>query len=117
MQYKGGCHCGKVKYEVEADLETAKIIACNCSHCHAKGLVLTFVTPDKFRLLSGEGDLSNYQFNTKRIHHLFCKHCGVQSFSRGTNRAGEEMKAINVRCLDGVDLNSLTLTQVNGKDF
>ena len=112
---KGGCHCGKVRYEVETNLE--KVIECNCSHCYDKGLLLTFVPVDKFTLLSGESNLTEYQFNTGRIKHLFCKTCGVQSFSRGQNKAGESLIAINVRCLDDVDQSKLTLTPVDGKSY
>src|SRR6185436_22441 len=115
MKYTGGCHCGKVRYEVETDL--AKVIECNCSHCYMKGLLLTFVPVEKFKLLSGEEDLQNYKFNKKVIHHLFCRNCGVESFGRGQNSAGEKLVAINVRCLDNLDPKSLTLTPVNGKDF
>jgi hypothetical protein len=112
MKYTGGCHCGKVRYEVETELE--RVIECNCSHCHKKGLILNFVDQDKFRLLSGEDNLTEYQFNQKKIRHLFCKDCGVQSFSRG---AAMPKVAINVRCLDDLDLKTITITPFNGKDI
>jgi hypothetical protein len=117
QKYTGHCHCGKVQYEVEMDLATATIIECNCSHCHAKGFLLTFVPPEQFTLLSGEESLTEYRFNNKRIAHLFCKVCGVESFARGQKRDGTPMIAINVRCLDEVDTKSLNITSVNGKDF
>jgi hypothetical protein len=110
--YKGGCHCGAVRYEVETDL--AKVLECNCSHCRAKGLLLNFVDKDKFKLLTGAEHLTEYQFNKKSIRHLFCNICGVQSFSEGVVFP---KAAINVRCLDGVELSSLTLTPFNGKDI
>lgn len=110
--YTGGCHCGAVKYEVETDL--AKNIECNCSHCHKKGLVLTFVDKDKFKLLSGAENLQEYTFNKKAIRHLFCKTCGVQSFAEGVTFP---KVSINVRCLDGVDPKDLTITPYNGKDL
>jgi len=113
--HKGGCHCGAVSYEVETDLAT--IISCNCSHCAIKGLLLTFVTADKFTLLSGEEMLTDYRFNKKKIAHLFCKVCGVQSFGRGTNKEGVPTAAINVRCLGGVDLEKLNITPVDGKNW
>jgi hypothetical protein len=113
--YKGGCHCGAVAYEVETDL--AKVIECNCSHCHKKGMVLAFVEPEKFKLLSGESAQQEYRFNTKKIQHLFCTACGVQSFARGRNQKDEDLVCVNVRCLDGVDLAALEITKVNGKDF
>ena len=114
-KYKGGCHCGAVAYEVETDL--AKAIECNCSHCRNKGVVLNFVEPGKFALLSGESAQQEYRFNTERIQHLFCATCGVQSFARGRNQKGEEVVCVNLRCLDGVDLAALEITKVNGRDF
>ncbi|MDB5195066.1 MAG: Gfa-like protein [Parcubacteria group bacterium] len=114
--YTGGCHCGKFRYEVDTDLE--KVIECNCSHCHMKGLVLSFISPEQFRLTKGEeAEATEYLFNKKKIHHLFCPVCGVQSFAWGTNSEGNVMRCVNVRCLDDVDLKTLTITAVNGKDY
>jgi hypothetical protein len=113
--YKGGCHCGAVRYEVEADL--SHVIECNCSHCSAKGLLLTFVPRTQFKLLSGEDKLTEYRFHHKTIAHMFCKICGVQSFAYGQKKDGTPTVAINVRALDGVDIKSLNLTPVNGKDY
>lgn len=112
-KYTGGCHCGAVRYEVETDL--AHTIVCNCSHCEKKGFVLAFVPATHFALLSGEDKLTEYRFNTKKIAHLFCKTCGVQSFGRGVNEKGEATVAINVRCLDDVDLSTLHPSKFDGK--
>lgn len=113
--YGGGCHCGRVRFEAATDL--AQVLSCNCSICTKRGLLPTFVSPQRFKLLSGGGDLANYQFASKNIHHLFCPDCGVEPFARGTAPDGSEMVAINVRCLDDVDLATLTLTAVDGKSF
>ena len=110
--YTGGCHCGKVRYEVETDLK--KIIACNCSHCAVKSLLLNFVDKDKFKLLSGGEDLIDYRFNKGTIRHLFCRVCGVESFAEGVTFP---KASINVRCLERVDLESLTIEPYNGKDY
>lgn len=113
--YAGGCHCGRVRYEVTTDL--AMVMACNCSHCSKRGLLLTFVTPDKFAAMAGDGGLADYRFNKKAIHHLFCPTCGIESFARGTAPDGKEMVAINVRCLEGVDVNALSPVPFNGRDM
>lgn len=113
--HAGGCHCKKVRFEVETDLET--VISCNCSNCQIRGLMLTFVTPARFRLLSGEADLLDYQFNKKVIHHMVCTSCGVEPFGRGTAPDGTEMVAVNIRCLDDVDLGAITPTPVDGRSF
>ena len=111
--YAGGCHCGKVRYEATTDL--GRVISCNCSICSKKGLLLVFVKPDQFRITAGEGDLTEYRFNKKKIQHLFCPVCGIQSFARGSAPDGQPMYAVNVRCLDDVDVSSLILTPFDGK--
>lgn len=109
----GGCHCGAVRFEVTTDL--AQVIRCNCSLCSMRGWLLTFAPAESFRLVSGEESLVDYQFNKKVIHHLFCKVCGVESFGRGLGPGGKEMCAVNVRCLDGVDLTQLSPRDFDGK--
>ena len=103
--YQGSCHCGNVKYEVEADLK--EVLEGNCSICKRTGALLAFVGADKFKLKSGDQKLTDYQFNKKNIHHLFCPTCGVRSFARGAKPDGTQMVAINARCLEGVDATKL----------
>jgi hypothetical protein len=111
--YRGGCHCGKVAYEVDLALEQA--ISCNCSICRARGAILAFAPAEQFRLLSGEGDLQDYRFNTHKIGHLFCKTCGVGAFAMGERPVdGASMRAINLRCVEGVDLDTLPIHQFDG---
>lgn len=111
--YTGGCHCGAVRYRVSMKLEGA--LTCNCSICSKTGTMLAFVPATEFDLLSGADALSDYQFGKKRLHHLFCKHCGVRSFGRGAMPDGTPMVAVNVRCLDGVDLDAVRVEKFDGK--
>lgn len=113
--YQGGCQCGAVRYEVETDLDNT--ISCNCSRCGRLGSILSFSPKDSFRLLSGEGKTTEYQFNKHVIHHMFCSTCGIQSFARGIGRDGTEMIAINARCLDGVEPDMLSPQKVDGRSF
>ncbi len=113
--HNGGCHCGRVRYEVKTALET--VISCNCSICQKSGAWLTFVPAQDFTLISGEAELADYQFNKKVIHHLFCSNCGVRSYGRGMGPDGREMVAINVRCLDDIDLSSITPMPFDGKSL
>lgn len=115
--YTGQCHCGAVKFEVEADVEHDKILSCNCSHCAIKGMVLDFVPAERVKILSGEDNLTEYRFNKKFIAHKFCKTCGVQPFGMAKNEQGEDTVAVNVRTLDGVDLDTLTITTFDGKNL
>lgn len=114
-KHEGGCQCGRVRYAVEVELD--QLISCNCSRCGKLGSILAFAGADAFDLLRGEDALTEYQFNTHKISHLFCETCGIQSFGRGTAPSGQQMVAINVRCLDDVDVFSLQPQQVDGKSF
>ena len=112
--HAGGCHCGAVRFQARLDLERP-VISCNCSMCGRSGTLLTFIPAADFTLLSGETALTDYQFNKHVIHHLFCKACGVQSFARGKGPDGNEMVAINARCLDGVDVAALKPAPYDGR--
>ncbi len=113
--HTGGCHCGRVRFEVATTL--GQVMTCNCSICQKTGTWLTFVPAEDFKLISGEADLTDYQFNKMIVHHLFCRTCGVRSFGRGKGPDGREMVAINVRCLDDVDLATMALFQFDGKSL
>jgi hypothetical protein len=115
VKHSGGCHCGRVRYEVETDLNP--VMSCNCSICQKRGALWAFVDAGKFALLSGESDLADYQFNKKIIHHLFCRMCGVSSFVRGQSPKGSAMVGINVRCLDDVDPPAFTPMAFDGKSL
>ena len=111
--YQGSCHCGAVRFEVSMDLGE-RIISCNCSICSRTGTLLGFVPVAQFTLRSGEDSLTDYQFGKQRLHHPFCKVCGVRAFSKGVRPDGGEMRAINVRCLEGVDPSQLQITPFDG---
>lgn len=99
--YSGGCHCGSVRWEVDLDL-AAGTVKCNCSMCSKVRSWLAFVQPDEFRLLAGEEHLNDYQFGAKRLHHLFCRHCGIHTHGWGTLPSGPAY-AVRLGCLEGVE--------------
>ena len=113
--YTGGCHCGAVRFRTTLKLD--KLLSCNCSICSRTGTLLGFATKPQFELTSGADALSDYQFGKKRVHHLFCRHCGVRSFGRGAMPDGTEVYAVNARCLDGVDLSAIPVQHVDGKSI
>ena len=114
QHYSGGCQCGAVRYEVDIDLDST--ITCNCSRCQKIASVLAFTEESQFKLLQGEDNLTEYEFNTHRIHHFFCKTCGVQSFSRGSPPKSDKLfVAINANCLDGVEPRQLKSQHFDGR--
>jgi hypothetical protein len=113
--YTGGCHCGAVRFHARVDLGKP-VMSCNCSMCGRAGTLLTFIPVADFTLLSGEDTLTDYLFNKHIIHHTFCRVCGIKSFARGKNAHGDDMIAVNARCLDGVDVQKLDVSFHNGRD-
>ncbi|HTE54597.1 MAG TPA: GFA family protein [Kofleriaceae bacterium] len=111
--YTGSCHCGGVRYQVTMKL--GQVMSCNCSMCGRTGTLLAFAPLDQFVLLDGADLVADYQFGKKRLHHFFCPRCGIRSFAGGAGPDGKEMRAINVRCLEGVDVDALPVHKFDGK--
>lgn len=112
--HTGSCHCGAVKFEVEGEIDGA--LACNCSICSRKGSLLWFTARDKLRLLTPEEAASTYTFNRHVIQHRFCATCGIHPYGEGTDPKGKAMAAINLRCIEGLDLASIPVHHYNGRD-
>lgn len=112
--HKGGCHCGRIRFEVEApgDLEVNE---CNCSICRLTGFLHLIVRKDDFRLVSGQDDLSTYQFNTGVAQHFFCTVCGVKSFY--IPRSNPDGYSVNARCLDPGTVTSMTVDTFDGRNW
>ncbi|MBL9102201.1 MAG: GFA family protein [Myxococcales bacterium] len=113
--YTGGCHCGRVRFEVQANLDT--VISCNCSICSKSGFLAAFTPAAAFKQTSGQDSMKEYLFNKMRAHHQFCTHCGIKPFSHGKGPDGGDMVVFNVRCLDDIDLAGLKLTPFDGKSL
>lgn len=113
MTHKGGCHCGRITFEVEGDISEA--LDCNCSLCAKRGGLLHFVPASAFTLTSPRENLSTYKFNKHVIDHHFCATCGIAPFSEGDNPKNGKMAAINLRCVEGIDPKSLTIKFHDGR--
>ncbi|HNR84139.1 GFA family protein [Ottowia sp.] len=109
----GSCHCGRIRFEVDG--APAGVMACNCSICQRKGALMWFVPREQLRLLTPEADSSVYRFNKHVIQHRFCPVCGIHPYGEGTDPKGQTMAAVNVRCLEDVDLAALPVTAFDGR--
>lgn len=115
MLYQGSCHCGKLAFEVEGKLEGA--MSCNCSICQRKGALMWFVPRSQLRWRAPpDADaLGTYMFNKHVIQHHFCTTCGIHPFGEGKGPDGHAMAAVNIRCLDGVDLAAVPVQHYDGR--
>ena len=116
MTHAGSCHCGRIAFELEGEVD--KAIDCNCSMCRRRGALLAFYPREALRLSTPEADMATYTFNKHALQHRFCPACGIAPFSEGVDpRSGAKTVAVNVRCLPDVDLASLRVQQVDGARF
>ena len=113
MRYQGSCHCGHIAFEVEGTLTGA--MACNCSLCQRKGSLMWFVPRERLTLLTPDDNASTYTFNKHVIRHRFCPTCGVHPYGEAPDPKGNQMAAINIRCLEGIELDKIPLTHHDGR--
>ena len=113
VTHAGGCHCGRVRFEVDAPA-CPEVLECNCSICTMTGFLHLIVPAARFRLLSGADDLVEYTFNTGTAKHRFCRHCGVKSFY--VPRSHPDGFSVNARCLDDVDVGALVIVPFDDND-
>jgi hypothetical protein len=115
MLYKGSCHCGRIAFQVEGTLNGAT--SCNCSICQRKGTLMWFVPREQLKLLTPDENASTYTFNKHVIKHRFCPNCGMHPYGEGVARKGNAMAAINIRCLEGIELEKVPVTQFDGRSL
>lgn len=112
--HKGGCHCGRIRFEVEAP-EDLEVSECNCSICRMTGFLHLIVRASDFRLLRGQDDIRNYQFNTGVAQHYFCANCGVRSFY--VPRSNPDGYSVDARCLDPGTVKSMNVEAFDGRNW
>ena len=113
MTHHGSCHCGRVAFEVDGEITGA--LSCNCSMCQRKGSLLWFVPRDQLRVTKGEDAMATYTFNKHVIQHRFCPVCGIHPFGEGRDPKGDAIAAINIRCLEGIELDSVAVKHYDGR--
>jgi hypothetical protein len=115
MLYKGSCHCGRVAFQVEGEIKGA--MACNCSICSRKGSLMWFVPREKLQLQTPDDAASTYEFNKHMIKHRFCPTCGMHPYGEGTDPKGNRMAAVNLRCIEGLDLAAIPVQNFDGRSL
>lgn len=114
MKHQSSCHCGRIALEVEGEIQGA--MACNCSICQRKGSLLWFVPRARPKLLTPESAASTYTFHKHAIQHRFCPVCGIHPYAEGVPPGGgEAMAAVNIRCIEGIDLDSVPVKHFDGR--
>ena len=111
--YNGSCHCGAVAFS--ADLDLGRVLACNCSICTKTGALWAFTPATQVRLEKGADKLASYRFSQKRLNHRHCSLCGVETFAQAQMPDGTASYGINVRTLDDVEIEKLTLKPYDGR--
>lgn len=106
ITHRGGCHCGAVRFEVEAPARL-HVLDCNCSLCRMTAFQHLIVPAARFRLLQGAEMLSEYRFNTGVARHLICQRCGVKSFY--VPRSHPDGYSVNARCLDAGTVSGMDI--------
>ena len=114
VTHRGGCHCGRVCFEVDAPAEI-EALDCNCSMCRRAGYLHLIVPRENFRLLRGKRSLSDYRFNTRVARHLFCRHCGIKSFY--VPRSHPDGYSVNVRCLEPETIERVSVESFDGANW
>jgi hypothetical protein len=109
MKYQGSCHRGKVAFDVEGTIDGA--LSCNCSICSRNGLLLWFVPRANLTLRTPQGAANTYTFNKHIIKHRFCSTCGVEPYADGVGPDGNSVAAVNLRCIDGLDLSAIPVRE------
>jgi hypothetical protein len=115
MKYKGSCHCGQVAFEVEGEIQG--VMSCNCSICQRKGVLMWFVPRTALKQLTPDSNAATYTFHKHVIKHRFCPTCGIHPYGEGVDPKGNEMAAINIRCLDDIDPLSFPAQLYNGREI
>ncbi len=119
--WQGRCHCGFVRFEVTADIDHVRV--CDCSICHQRGALNFRVPEDALLLHTPLEELRLYQWGSRTAKDYFCPHCGILPFRRPSAPTRQERAegvepfegwAINTRCLQGFDPETVPVVRVPG---
>ncbi|WIJ26255.1 GFA family protein [Devosia sp. RR2S18] len=131
MPLTATCHCGATKIELPHPPEHA--MECNCTFCGKTGAVWGYYAPGELRVVS-DVEKRTYAPSGVNQHH-FCGTCGMQTWGSapdwgsiyntdGTPKPGvdpgtlptAQILGINLRLLDDLDLSTLQIEKVDGRN-
>ena len=113
---EGSCHCGKVRFEIEA--LKPELTSCNCSICHRLGTLWAYYDASQVRFTAGEADTVAYVregdgMGDLAFHH--CPTCGVTTHWSSRVASSTRM-GINARLLDRAPLDGVRVKRLDGAD-
>ncbi|MGM3277298.1 GFA family protein [Ralstonia sp. 24A2] len=111
MQYTGTCHCQAVAFTFDAELD--ELIRCNCSLCSKRNALMASVPRERFHVTRGQDALRSYRWNTGVAQHYFCGTCGIYVYHQ--RRSNPALLSVNACCIDGLDVATLPVREVDGK--
>lgn len=105
------CHCGHIRLEVDAEL--AEVVECNCSICRRSGFLHWYVEPHQVKYLTPMHGVSTYWWRSATGGQHFCPNCGIAVVRTSTEYPPPI--AINARCIEDLDLATLTIRRFDGR--
>jgi len=112
-QHHGSCHCKAVSFTVTID--ATKGTRCNCTVCTKLATVGGRGKVGSLEV-SGEANLSSYEWGGKVAKRYFCKSCGTHLYGIGhLAELGGDFLSINLNVLDDIDPNVLPLGHWDGR--
>ncbi len=113
---EGSCHCGRIRFEIEA--LTPTVTSCNCSVCHRLGTLWAYYDASQVRFIAGEGETIAYvregeDMGDLAFHH--CPTCGVTTHWSSRVPSSTRM-GINARLLDRALLEGVPVRRFDGAE-
>jgi hypothetical protein len=113
--YTVSCHCGRIKYEVTGELN--EVTDCNCSICSRAGYLHWYVEATQVKLLTPQPSMSTYVWRKLSTYHHFCPVCGNAVLRSMVSPNRTNRLSVNVRCIEGLDLSTLNIKPLDGKNL
>ena len=104
--YTLSCHCGNVRFEVDADL--TNLVEGNRSTCRRFGFIHWKVPREAVNLLTPKRGLSTYAWQCLRALWHFCPTCGTTILLTGYPGG---IISVNARCIEYVDVFALEVAR------